>query len=89
MILTVIFCLSLNSYMCQELRMVPEDYRAVISMGDCLMGGAIGSTTFIKEHQEYVVKGFRCESEPPRVGEVEDWVKAEQERLARAQPQIK
>lgn len=89
MILTAIFCLTLNPYLCSELQFVPEDYRAVISMGDCIMGGAIGTTTFIKEHQEYFVKGFRCQSRPPDTGAVAKWVEDEKARLDRLDPQIK
>jgi hypothetical protein len=87
--LTIIFCLTLNDYICRSLPFGHDDYQSITSIEDCMMGGLIGSTTFVKEHAEYFVKGFRCEAAPPRVGEVEDWVAKEKGRLSRAEPQIK
>ena len=89
MTLTVIFCLTLNSYICQELKMVPWDFRGITSMSDCLMGGAIGGTTFMMQNAEWTVKGYRCVADPPVVGAVENWVEAEKARVARSQSQIK
>ena len=58
--LVVVYCMVLNPTMCKELEMVPDNYRPITSMMDCLMGGAIGSTSFVLEHTEWLVKGWRC-----------------------------
>lgn len=61
--LVVVFCLTLNPYMCRTLEMVPEDH-AIVSIGECLRGGAVGGMSFTLEHQEYTVKGWRCTEAP-------------------------
>lgn len=87
--LIVSFCLTLNPYLCYELRMVPEDYRAISSPMECIRGGAIGGMTFVMEHAEYTVKGWRCISSPPKPTDITRWVQAEQARMKRLEPQIK
>jgi hypothetical protein len=66
--LTVVFCLVLNNTQCRTLVMVPEDYRAITSIEDCLMGGVIGGMKFTLDHSDYVVKGYRCSQEPNDLG---------------------
>ena len=87
--LVVVFCLTLNPYMCSQLRMVPDDYHAIASPMECIKGGANGGVTFTMQHKEYFVKGWYCESAPPKTTDVADWVAAEKARLERAEPQIK
>ena len=60
--LFVIYCLVLNGYICKELEMIPDSYRPIVSITDCIMGGAIGGTTFTLEHAKYTVKGFKCKT---------------------------
>ena len=91
--LTVVFCLTLNSYICQELRMVPEDYRAIASPMECIIGGAIGSVDldvqFKKDGAEWKVRGYRCEASPPKVTDIQDWLDDQRARAERLEPQIK
>ena len=87
--LIVMFCLSLNQYMCYELRMVPDDYRAIASPMECLRGGAVSGMQFVMQHQEYTVKGWRCNAGPPSLTAVSEWVAEEKARLRRTSPQIK
>jgi len=62
-VLTVKFCLVLNPYICQTLEMVPEDH-AIVSVAECIRGGAIGSVTFTMEHMEWRTRGYRCVERP-------------------------
>ena len=40
--LIVTYCLVLNPTQCRSLEMVPDNYRPITSMTDCMMGGVIG-----------------------------------------------
>ena len=62
-VLTVRFCLVLNPYLCQTLEMVPEDH-SIVSVAECIRGGAIGGMTFEKEHMEWQTHGWRCVERP-------------------------
>jgi hypothetical protein len=58
--LTITFCMVLNGYICRSIEFQPADDRPITSINDCLMGGAIGSTSFMLEHAEWTVKGWHC-----------------------------
>jgi hypothetical protein len=58
--LFVIYCLVLNGYVCKELEMIPDSYRPITSITDCIMGGFIGGMRFTMDHAEYTIKGFKC-----------------------------
>lgn len=58
--LVVVYCLSLNPYICRTLEMVPVDH-GIVSIMECIRGGAIGGMTFELEHAEWKVRGWRCE----------------------------
>ena len=61
--LIVTYCLVLNPTQCRSLEMVPDNYRPITSMTDCMMGGVIGGTKFVLDHAEWQVKGFHCNQE--------------------------
>ena len=63
-ILTVTFCMTLNTTMCRKMEMVPADGHAIASQMECIKGGAIGGMTFVLEHIEWRTKGWRCEERP-------------------------
>lgn len=73
--LVVVFCLALNPYLCRNIEMVPGDGRAIASAGECLRGGAIGGMSFVLEHAEWQVKGWRCVE---RRNEVAVWLRDRQ-----------
>lgn len=63
--LVVIFCMTINPTMCRTMPMVPDDGHEIASIGECLRGGAIGGMTFVLEHTEWQVRGWRCIEKPP------------------------
>lgn len=62
--LSVVFCLTLNPYMCRSLEMVPDDGHEIASLSECIKGGAVGGMSFTMDHAEWHVKGFRCQESP-------------------------
>jgi hypothetical protein len=70
--LVVVYCLTVNPYMCRTLEMVPDDGRAIASIAECIKGGAIGGMSFTLEHAEWHVKGYRCQEKPT---EVQAWLR--------------
>ena len=66
--LVVTFCMTLNPTMCRELEMVPSG-RTMVSVPECLKGGAIGSMSFQLDHIEWYTRGWRCEERPNVVAE--------------------
>lgn len=69
--LVVVFCLVQNSYICRTLEMAPIDHKTV-SIPECIRGGAIGGMTFVLEHAEWRVKGYRCTE---KLTVVQQWAK--------------
>jgi hypothetical protein len=65
-VLMVTFCMTLNPQMCRTLEVAPQDH-AIVSVPECLKGGAIGSMTFTLEQIEWRTKGWRCIEKPPIV----------------------
>ena len=72
--LTIVFCMTLNDYICRELPFGHDDYQAITSLEDCMMGGMIGSTKFVMENAEWYVKGFRCSENKPAASEEQTWL---------------
>lgn len=70
--LVVVFCLTLNPYICRSLELVPEDGHKIASVGECLRGGATGGMTFTMEHAEWQTKGWRCVEKP---SVMQSWLK--------------
>jgi hypothetical protein len=69
--LVVTFCMTLNPTMCRTIEMVPVDH-SIVSVPECIRGGAIGGMAFELEHIEWHTKGWRCvERENP----VQAWMK--------------
>ena len=62
--LVVIFCMALNPTMCRRLEIVPQDLHRIVSIPECIKGGAIGGMTFVLEHIEWRTRGWRCEERP-------------------------
>jgi hypothetical protein len=58
-------CMVLNPMMCVEQEIIPWDYRQVVSVMDCAMGGMIFMSGSIvdRDGMAYTVKGIRCASE--------------------------
>lgn len=61
--LVVTFCMTLNPTMCRNLEIAPVDH-AIVSIPECIHGGAIGSMRFELEHIEWITKGWRCVERP-------------------------
>lgn len=57
--LIVKFCLVMNPYLCQSLEMAPDDH-VMVSIAECIRGGALGGMTFTKDHMEWQTHGWRC-----------------------------
>ena len=70
--LVVTFCMILNPTLCRTLEIVPRD-RAIVSVPECMKGGAIGSMTFELEHIEWRTRGWRCKEKPSLI---EAWQRA-------------
>ena len=89
----VIICMLLNASMCLKYEIIPESLEAVTSPMACMQGGAIFSAQHpLVDHNgiQWTTTGRTlCESDPPDVNAVRDWVNAEKARLARTEPQIK
>lgn len=60
----VVICLLLNGTQCQEIEIVPADYRAVTSVMDCAMGGMIFASGGITDREGALwrIKGIRCKT---------------------------
>ena len=76
--LVVVYCLTLNPTQCRELPVVPDDGRPIVSVAECLRGGAIGGATFMLEHAEWTVKGIRCRERKPTDFEI--WLSQRRQR---------
>lgn len=89
----VVICMVLNSTMCMNYEIVPFNFDPVTSQMHCLRGGVIFNTEHSKldlNGVEWETKGgVRCIAEPPRVGEIEDWVASLKAKIKRLEPQIK
>ena len=68
--LIITFCLLQNPYLCRSLEIVPEDYRAITSTMDCMMGGAVGGMQFTMDHADWSIKGWRCEDRKQTAGDL-------------------
>jgi len=83
----------LNATMCMRYEIVPWGGDMIASPMHCLMGGVI----FSGQHEMLDSMGISwmtqgkvvCESDPPVVGAIEDWVEREKARVARSEPQTK
>lgn len=87
-----VLCQLANPEICINYEIVPDDFRSVNSVGYCMKGGAI----FAMEHPtvmvgnvEYINKGVHCKGNPPTNSDIQAWVREEQERIKRLEPQIK
>ena len=58
-------CMVINPTMCVEQEIIPWDYRQVVSVMDCAMGGMIFMSGSIVDRNgmAYGVKGIRCTNE--------------------------
>jgi hypothetical protein len=83
----------LNATMCMKYEVIPDTMSAVTSPMECMMGGVIFSSQHpIIDHNgvQWSTDGrILCESDPPDINAVHNWVEAEKARLARTEPQIK
>ena len=61
--LVVTYCMVINPTMCRELEMVPVDHE-MVSIAECLKGGAIGSMSFVLDHIEWQTRGWHCIEKP-------------------------
>ena len=61
--LMVVYCLSLNPYVCRTLELVPADGHLIASQIECMMGGMMGSAEFRFEGALWFVKGAYCRQE--------------------------
>lgn len=87
-----VLCMLHNPDICIDYEIVPDDFGPVNSVVYCMKGGAIFGMT----HQtvrvgdiDYVFKGVHCKGNPPTNGDIQEWVRAEKERLLRMEPQTK
>lgn len=64
----VIYCLSLNPYVCRNYEIMPVGHR-ITSIGECMRGGMMGSAEFQFEGARWYIKGVRCTEESDPVQE--------------------
>lgn len=73
--LVVTFCMTFNPTMCRTAEFVPESTHTIISIPECIRGGAIGGMHFTLEHTEWFTKGWRCKEHD---GVVTTWLRSRQ-----------
>ena len=61
--LMVLYCMSLNPYICRAFELTPSDGHKIASIGECMRRGMVGSAEFEYDHTRWFVKGASCREE--------------------------
>jgi hypothetical protein len=61
--LVLVYCLSADTTSCMEKRLPTEDFA---SPAECTMDAQMRAQDFLRDHPNYMLKGWRCEVNVPR-----------------------
>ena len=67
--LMLMYCMTLNPYICRAYELLPSDGHKIASVGECMRGSMMGSAEFDFDGARWFIKGASCREEHDGVRE--------------------